>query len=67
VFFSLMLLIFYYPNGEDALYNWPYLAACAALAALAAVSLRRIDPLGLTLRSAASSPAAPRARAEQPS
>ena len=51
VFFSLMLLIFYYPNGEDALYNWPYLAACAALAALAAVSLRRVDPLGLTLRS----------------
>jgi alpha-1,6-mannosyltransferase len=68
VFFSLMLVIFYYPNGEDALYNWPYLAACAALAALAAASLRRVDPLGLTLRRTASRPAAaPRARAEQPS
>jgi alpha-1,6-mannosyltransferase len=66
VFFSLMLLIFYYPNGEDALYNWPYLATCAALAALAAVSLRRVDPLGLTLRSTALRPAASRARAEQP-
>ena len=28
VFFSLMLVIVYYPNGEDALYNWPYLAVC---------------------------------------
>jgi alpha-1,6-mannosyltransferase len=67
VFFSLMLVIFYYPNGEDALYNWPYLASCAALAALAAVSLRRVDPLGLTLRGTTSGPAAPRAHAEQPS
>ena len=50
VFFSLMLVIAYYPNGEDALYNWPYLAACAALAALAAVSLHRVDPLHLSLR-----------------
>lgn len=50
VFFSLMLLIFYYPNGEDALYNWPYLAACAGLSALAALSLHRVDPLGLSLR-----------------
>jgi len=51
VFFSLMLVIVYYPNGEDALYNWPYLAACAALSALGAVSLYRIDPLHLRLRS----------------
>jgi alpha-1,6-mannosyltransferase len=51
VFLSLWLVIVYYPHGEDALYNWPYLAACAGLAALAAVSLRRVDPLGLTLRS----------------
>jgi alpha-1,6-mannosyltransferase len=65
VFFSLMLVIFYYPNGEDALYNWPYLASCAALAALAAASLRRVDPLGLTLRSPASRSTAPRAHAEQ--
>jgi alpha-1,6-mannosyltransferase len=47
VFASLMLVIVYYPNGEDALYNWPYLAACALLAALAAVSLLRPDPLRL--------------------
>jgi alpha-1,6-mannosyltransferase len=47
VFASLMLVIAYYPNGEDALYNWPYLAVCAALAALAAVSLLRPDPLRL--------------------
>ena len=45
VFVSLMLIIVYYPNGEDALYNWPYLLACALVAALAAVSLYRPDPL----------------------
>jgi alpha-1,6-mannosyltransferase len=61
VFFSLSLMVTYYPNGEDALYNLPYLAVCFALAALAAVSLRRVDPLGLTLRSPAASPS----RAEQ--
>jgi alpha-1,6-mannosyltransferase len=61
VFFSVWLMIVYYPNGEDALYNWPFLAVCAVLAALAAVSLHRVDPLGLSLRG----PAAPRARAEQ--
>jgi len=47
VFVSLMLIIVYYPNGEDALYNWPYLLACALVAALAAVSLHRPDPLRL--------------------
>jgi alpha-1,6-mannosyltransferase len=61
VFFSLSLMVTYYPNGEDALYNLPYLAVCFALAALAAVSLRRVDPLGLTLRGPAASPS----RAEQ--
>ena len=59
VFFSLMLVIVYYPNGEDALYNWPYLAACAALSALAAVSLQRVDPLHLRLRSPADRPPSP--------
>jgi alpha-1,6-mannosyltransferase len=53
VFFSLMLVIAYYPNGEDALYNWAYLAVGAALSALAAVSLHRVDPLHLSLRSSA--------------
>ncbi|WP_250557616.1 polyprenol phosphomannose-dependent alpha 1,6 mannosyltransferase MptB, partial [Pseudonocardia lacus] len=47
VFVSLMLIIVYYPNGEDALYNWPYLLGCALVAALAAVSLHRPDPLRL--------------------
>ena len=32
-FVSLMLVIVYYPNGEDALYNLPYLLACGLLAA----------------------------------
>ncbi|MCY7342432.1 MAG: polyprenol phosphomannose-dependent alpha 1,6 mannosyltransferase MptB [Pseudonocardia sp.] len=50
VFASLMLIIVYHPNGEDALYNWPYLIACALLAALAAVSLVRPDPLRLRAR-----------------
>jgi alpha-1,6-mannosyltransferase len=61
VFFSLWLMVVYYPNGEDALYNWPYLAACAVLAALAAMSLRRVDPWGLSLRR----PDVVHARAEQ--
>lgn len=47
VFVSLMLVIAYYPNGEDALYNWLFLAVCALVAALAAVSLLRPDPLRL--------------------
>ena len=47
VFGSLMLIVVYYPNGEDGLYNWGYLALCAAVAALAAVSLHREDPLRL--------------------
>lgn len=47
-FGSLMLIVVYYPNGEDGLYNWGYLALCAAGAALAAVSLARPDPLGLS-------------------
>jgi alpha-1,6-mannosyltransferase len=63
VFISLLLVILYYPNGEDALYNGPYLAVCAALCALAAVSLHRVDPLGLTLRTPA--PVADVPRAEQ--
>lgn len=47
VFISLMLVIVYSPNGEDALYNFPYLLLCGLLALLAAVSLRHPDPLGL--------------------
>jgi alpha-1,6-mannosyltransferase len=55
-FFSVWLMVVYYPNGEDALYNWPYLAACAVPAAVAAVSLQRVDPLRLTLRSPVAEP-----------
>ncbi len=47
VFASPMLVITYYPNGEDALYNPPYLLLCAALSLLAAISLARPDPLRL--------------------
>jgi len=46
-FVSPLLVIFFYPAGEDALYNPPYLLFCAALALLAAVSLGRRDPLRL--------------------
>jgi alpha-1,6-mannosyltransferase len=58
VFASVMLVIVYYPNGEDALYNWPYLAACALLAALASVSLLRPDPLRLAAGARARKPTA---------
>jgi len=44
---STMLVIVYYPNGEDALYNWGYLAVCLAVALLAAWSLVKPDPLRL--------------------
>ncbi|MEQ3552238.1 polyprenol phosphomannose-dependent alpha 1,6 mannosyltransferase MptB [Pseudonocardia nematodicida] len=44
---SVWLMIVYYPTGETALYDWPFLALCAAAAVLAAVSLLRHDPLGL--------------------
>jgi alpha-1,6-mannosyltransferase len=46
-FISLMLVIVYYPNGEDALYNFPYLFGCGLLALLAAISLVYPDPLHL--------------------
>jgi alpha-1,6-mannosyltransferase len=59
VFASLMLVIVYYPNGEDALYNWPYLVVCALLSALAAVSLLRPDPLRLRSGARAATGAAP--------
>ncbi len=52
VFASLWLLVVYYPDGEAALYNLPLLAVGALIAALAAVSLLRPDPLGLSRRGA---------------
>jgi alpha-1,6-mannosyltransferase len=53
VFLSLMLVIVYYPSGEDALYNFPYLFGCGLLALLAAISLVYPDPLHLGPRRAA--------------
>lgn len=47
VFGSIMLVIVYNPNGEDALYNWPYLFFWGLIALLAAVSLTHRDPLRL--------------------
>ena len=47
VFFSLWLMIVYYPDGEAALYDLLVLGVGAVLSALAAVSLLRPDPLGL--------------------
>jgi alpha-1,6-mannosyltransferase len=55
-FVSLLLVIVYYPSGEDALYNFPYLIACGLLALLAAVSLVHPDPLHLRARPAARRP-----------
>jgi alpha-1,6-mannosyltransferase len=57
VFFSMMLVIAYYPNGEDALYNWPYIIGCALVWAVAAVSLLRPDPLRLGARPRDAGPA----------
>ncbi|MFP5070322.1 polyprenol phosphomannose-dependent alpha 1,6 mannosyltransferase MptB [Pseudonocardia nantongensis] len=52
VFGSVWMMIVYYPTGETALYNWPFLALCAAGGVLAAVSLLHPDPLRLRRRSA---------------
>jgi alpha-1,6-mannosyltransferase len=50
VFFSVMLLLVFYPNGEAAVHNVPYLLVGGLLAALAAASLLRPDPLRLRTR-----------------
>ena len=47
IFGSVWLMIVYFPDGETALYAWPFLLLCAAAGALATVSLLRPDPLGL--------------------
>ncbi len=53
-FVSLLLVIVYYPSGEDALYNFPYLIGCGLAALLAAVSLVHPDPLHLGRRASRS-------------
>jgi alpha-1,6-mannosyltransferase len=47
VFGSIMLVIVYNPNGEDALYNVPYLFFWGLVAVVAAVSLAHPDPFKL--------------------
>lgn len=44
---SVVLVLGYYPDGETALYNWPFMAVAQGAAVLAAVSLHRFDPLDL--------------------
>ncbi len=50
VFFSCVLLLVTFPNGDTGLYSWFYLAFVAAVSALATVSLGRPDPLELSSR-----------------
>jgi alpha-1,6-mannosyltransferase len=49
-FFSCVLLLVTFPNGDTALYSGMYLVMTAAVSALAAVSLTRPDPLQLSNR-----------------
>jgi alpha-1,6-mannosyltransferase len=58
VFFSCLLLLVTYPNGDTALYSWPYLLLVIAISALATVSLTRPDPLDLRLRPVRALPSA---------
>ncbi|MFC7344084.1 polyprenol phosphomannose-dependent alpha 1,6 mannosyltransferase MptB [Saccharopolyspora griseoalba] len=45
---SVLLILAYYPDGEEAMYNWPFMAVAAATAVVGALSLVRFDPLGLS-------------------
>ncbi|WP_461144394.1 polyprenol phosphomannose-dependent alpha 1,6 mannosyltransferase MptB [Salinifilum aidingensis] len=44
---QVVLVLAYYPDGEQGMFNWPYMAGVVALALLAAASLLRFDPLNL--------------------
>lgn len=44
---SVVLVLVYYPDGEQAMYNWVLMAIATGAAVLAAISLRRFDPLNL--------------------
>ncbi|MBK0868516.1 polyprenol phosphomannose-dependent alpha 1,6 mannosyltransferase MptB [Saccharopolyspora sp. HNM0986] len=44
---SVALVLAYYPDGEQAMYNLPFVAVGVGAALLAALSLQRFDPLGL--------------------
>ena len=43
-----VLVLAYYPDGEEAMYNWALVAAGLGAAVLAGMSLIRFDPLGLS-------------------
>ncbi|GAA4863224.1 polyprenol phosphomannose-dependent alpha 1,6 mannosyltransferase MptB [Saccharopolyspora rosea] len=45
---SVALVLAYYPDGEQAMYNWPLVAVGIGAAVLSGLSLLRFDPLGLT-------------------
>ncbi|MER7082735.1 hypothetical protein ABT308_31625, partial [Saccharopolyspora kobensis] len=45
---SIALVLAYYPDGEQAMYNWPFVAVGIGAAVLGALSLVRYDPLGLS-------------------
>jgi alpha-1,6-mannosyltransferase len=55
---TVWLVLVAYPTGEAAMYNVLYLVGVAAVSVLAAVSLVRPDPLGLSLRRQAGGPPA---------
>ncbi|GAA2340176.1 polyprenol phosphomannose-dependent alpha 1,6 mannosyltransferase MptB [Saccharopolyspora halophila] len=44
---SIVVILAYYPDGEQAMYNTPFMAVVVAAALLGAASLERFDPLGL--------------------
>ncbi|WP_433872017.1 polyprenol phosphomannose-dependent alpha 1,6 mannosyltransferase MptB [Saccharopolyspora sp. CA-218241] len=43
---SIALVLAYYPDGEQAMYHWPFVAVGIAAAVLGSASLLRYDPLG---------------------
>lgn len=45
---SVALVFGYYPDGEQAMYNWPLVAVGVTVAVLGGLSLVRFDPLGLS-------------------
>ncbi|MDQ3580078.1 MAG: polyprenol phosphomannose-dependent alpha 1,6 mannosyltransferase MptB, partial [Actinomycetota bacterium] len=44
---AVFLVLTYAPDGEDLLYNWPFIAGAIAVSILAGISLLRNDPLRL--------------------
>ncbi|GAA3361498.1 polyprenol phosphomannose-dependent alpha 1,6 mannosyltransferase MptB [Saccharopolyspora gregorii] len=56
---SVVLVLAYYPDGEQAMYNWPFVAVGVGAAVLAGLSLVRFDPLGLNRFRRGSGPADP--------